>query len=156
MTEADFMRQAIAAARRGIAAGQTPFGAVVVRDGVVLAEAHNTVWRDTDPTAHAEVNAIREAARRLRTIVLDDCDMFTTCEPCPMCLAAIHWSKLRRVVYGAGIADAKAAGFAELELPARELAIKGGSRVRVECNVCEDECRDLFRCWKDAGLCPGY
>src|SRR5688572_12536560 len=97
------MRLAIGKADEGILAGQSPFGAVVVQDGEVVTAAHNTVWRDVDPTAHAEINAIRDAAARLQRIDLSGCMMFTTCEPCPMCLAAIHWAKFDAVIYGATI-----------------------------------------------------
>ncbi|HTQ86152.1 MAG TPA: nucleoside deaminase [Candidatus Solibacter sp.] len=144
MTDADFLRQAIAAAREGIAAGQSPFGSVIVRDGVVIAAAHNTVWRDTDPTAHAEVNNIRAASRARGAIDLSDCTLYSTCEPCPMCLSAIHWAKIRRVVYGAGIDDAAAAGFSELRVAAGELARMGGSKLVVEGGLLLDECRELF------------
>ena len=106
----NFMSLAIAKARDGIAAGQSPFGAIIVRGHDVVAVTHNTVWLDTDPTAHAEVNCIRSAAKALKLIDLSGCEMYSTCEPCPMCLAAIHWSKIDRVVYGATIADAAAAG----------------------------------------------
>jgi len=109
MDDTAFMRAAIAKARDGIRAGQTPFGAAVVHGGRVLVAAHNTVWRDTDPTAHAEVGALRQAARLLRRIDLAGCDLFTTCEPCPMCLVATHWAKVDRVVFGATIEDAAAA-----------------------------------------------
>jgi len=156
MDETDFMRRAIQAAREGIAAGQTPFGAVVVRGEEVIAAAHNTVWRDTDPTAHAEVNAIRRAAARLRTIALHGCTMFTTCEPCPMCLAAIHWSKIGRVVFGARITDAAAAGFQELQVGARELAFMGGSPLCVDSGLLEAECRELFDVWKSASRSATY
>lgn len=144
MTDAEFLRVAIAAAREGIAAGQSPFGSAIVRDGAVIAATHNTVWRDSDPTAHAEVNSIRAAARSLRTIALSGCDLYSTCEPCPMCLSAIHWAKIRRVVFGAGIEDAAAAGFSELRVPARELARMGGSALVVEGGLLVDECRALF------------
>ena len=110
MTDEQFMRVAIDQACAGIDAGQAPFGAVVVRQGKVIAATHNTVWLDGDPTAHAEINAIRRAAAVSPTVFLPGCVMYTTCEPCPMCLAAIHWSKIERVVYGAAIADAATAG----------------------------------------------
>jgi tRNA(Arg) A34 adenosine deaminase TadA len=150
------MRLAVEKSREGIAAGQTPFGAVIVLDEKVVAAAHNTVWRDGDPTAHAEVNAIRQAAGRLRRIDLAGCAMFTTCEPCPMCLAAIHWSKIGRVVYGASIADAAAYGFSELHVGAKQLAEMGGSRLRVELGPYRDECRALFDLWKKTNLSQIY
>jgi len=144
VTDADFLRLAIRAAREGIAAGQSPFGSVIVRQAAVVAASHNTVWRDADPTAHAEVNNIRAAASALGTIDLSGCTLYATCEPCPMCLSAIHWAKIDRVVYGAAIADAATAGFSELRVPARELARMGGSRLVVEGGLLEEECRALF------------
>ena len=142
------MRRAIELARRGIEAGQSPFGAVIIRNGRIVAEAHNTVWADTDPTAHAEINAIRLAAGKLGTIDLTGCTMYSTCEPCPMCLAAIHWAKLDRVYYGAQIADAAAAGFSELAVPAAELADRGGSQLQVLPGPLRRECQELFKLWK--------
>src|SRR5262245_58665748 len=156
MSELLFMQEAIAKAKEGIAAGQAPFGAVIVRQGVVVAAAHNTVWLDLDPTAHAEVNAIRRAARLLNTVFLNDCDMFTTCEPCPMCLAAIHWSRIRRVVWGATIADAAVAGFHELQVPACEMVERGGSPLVCESGLCQAECCQLFTLWRDTGISPSY
>ena len=145
-----YMRRAVEACRRGIDAGQAPFGAVVARDGRIVAEAHNTVWADTDPTAHAEVNALRLAARELDEIDLGGAVLYTTCEPCPMCLAASHWARIGRVIYGASIADATAAGFSELTVPAGELARLGGSRLVVEPGPLRDECRALFDEWQAA------
>jgi tRNA(Arg) A34 adenosine deaminase TadA len=156
MTDEHFLRLAIAKAQEGIAMGQSPFGAAIVRDGSVVAAAHNTVWRDRDPTAHAEVNAIRAAAAALKTIDLSGCTMFTTCEPCPMCLAAIHWAKIDRVVFGATIADAEAAGFTELRCSAAELARLGGSRLIVESGRCRNECAGLFAEWSARGLSRPY
>ena len=156
MTDEDYMRLAIAAARRGIAAGQTPFGAVIVRDEAVVADAHNCVWLTTDPTAHAEVMAIREAAGALRTIDLAGTVMYTTCEPCPICLSAIHWSKIDVVHFGAVIADAQAAGFCELCVAADHLARLGGSPVRVVPGLLRAECAGLFAEWHAAGLSRPY
>ena len=156
MTEADFMKLAIVKTEEGIAAGQSPFGAVIVRDGSVVAATHNTVWRTTDPTAHAEVNCIRAAASALATIDLTGCTMYSTCEPCPMCLSAIHWSKIERVVFGATIADADAVGFSELHVGAEELARMGESTLKVEGGLLREECAALFARWKAAGLCGAY
>ncbi len=155
-TDQDFMRLAIEQTRAGIAAGQTPFGAVIVRGGEVIVAAHNCVWATTDPTAHAEVTAIRAAAGELRTIDLSGCIMYTTTEPCPMCLAAIHWAKIERVLYGATIADAAAAGFHELRVPATMMVEVGGSPLKVELGPLRDECRELFDLWKKAGLSGAY
>jgi tRNA(Arg) A34 adenosine deaminase TadA len=151
MTEADYMRRAIDVTREGIAAGQSPFGSVVVKDGRIVAATHNTVWRDTDTTAHAEVNCLRAAAKALATIDLSGCTLYSTCEPCPMCLAAIHWAKVDRVVFGATINDAAKAGFNEMHVPAAELARMGGSRLKVESGLLQDECAALFGEWKRAG-----
>lgn len=151
--ESTHMREAIAAARQGIDAREAPFGAAIVRDKQLICVAQNTVWRDGDPTAHAEINALRQAARQLGTIALHGCEMFTTCEPCPMCLAAIHWAKLERVVYGANIADAAAAGFSELKVSARDLVAQSGSSLRVEGGLLVDECRELFERWRRT---PGH
>jgi guanine deaminase len=151
MTDADFMRAAVRAAEVGIAKGQSPFGASIVRSGQLLVATHNVVWLTTDPTAHAEVNAIRQAAPKVGTIFLNGCVMYATTEPCPMCLAAIHWAKIDRVVFGATIADAQAAGFTELSIPAKEMAVRGGSKLVVEDGLLADECRELFQTWKAAG-----
>lgn len=144
------MSEALEQARSGIASGQSPFGAVIVRDGQVVAAGHNHVWADTDPTAHAEVVCIRNAGRALGTIDLAGCEMFTTCEPCPMCAAAIHWANLDAVHFGARIADAEAAGFRELTLPIEKLYAEGGSGVRTHADVMRAECAALFEEWKRA------
>ncbi len=154
--EERYMRVAIEKAREGIVAGQSPFGSVIVRDGKIIAATHNTVWRDTDPTAHAEVNNIRAAARALRTIDLSGCVLYATCEPCPMCLSAIHWAKISRVVFGASITDAAAAGFSELRVEARRLAEMGGSPLRVESGLLAEECRALFGEFLRAGKARTY
>lgn len=153
------MKQAIAITREGIAHGNSPFGAVVVKDGRIIASTHNTVWNDTDPTAHAEVNAIRSAARTISNIDLSGTVMYTTCEPCPMCLSAIHWAKIDRVVYGATIADAASAGFNELHVDAAKLAELGGSKLKVErlkSDSINRECAALFSEWKQTAKCGTY
>jgi guanine deaminase len=107
-----FMREAIQLAERAVRSGTGgPFGAVVVRRGKIVGRGQNMVLATNDPTAHAEVNAIRAACARLRRFRLDDCELYTSCEPCPMCLAAIQWARLRRVHYAATRHDAARAGF---------------------------------------------
>ena len=128
----DYMRLAIRKTQEGIAAGQSPFGSAIVRGSEIVAVTHNTVRRDDDPTAHAEVNCIRAAAKKLKTIALHGCTLYSTTEPCPMCLSAIHWAKIDRVVFGASIADAQTAGFSELGVAAKLLAQMGGSPLKVE------------------------
>ena len=108
----EFLRRAIALATRNVTTGAGgPFGAVVVREGVIVAEAVNTVTVTNDPTAHAEVNAIRGAARALGSFTLTGCDLYTSCQPCPMCLAAAHWARMSDIYYGASAEDAARAGF---------------------------------------------
>ncbi len=107
-----FMERAIGLAVGNARAGWGgPFGAVVVRQGEIVAQGTNLVTSTNDPTAHAEVVAIREACRRLGTFDLTGCEIYTSCEPCPMCLAAIYWARLERVYYGAGRLDAARFGF---------------------------------------------
>jgi guanine deaminase len=144
-----FLRLAIDQARAGVAAGQTPFGACIVRGGdEVVALAQNRVWADTDITAHAEVVAIRLACRRLNSIDLTGCVIYSTTEPCPMCFSACHWARLDGIVYGADIADARAAGFNELAVSNADLKRLGGSRVEVIGGRLRAECVDLFRQWQ--------
>src|SRR5437764_2713169 len=152
MTAEDFTRLAIQKTREGIAAGQSPFGSVIVKNGEVVAVTHNTVWQTTDPTAHAEVNCIRAAAAALKTIFLHGCTLYSTTEPCPMCLSAIHWAKIDRVVFGADIADAQVAGFSELAVAARILARMGGSPLLVEDGLLRAECANLFSHWLKSGF----
>jgi guanine deaminase len=106
-----FMRRAIALALDNIRAGGGPFGCVIVKEGRIIAEGANCVTPTNDPTAHAEVVAIREACRALKNFQLEGCELYTTCEPCPMCLGAIYWARPSRVFYAAAAGDAAAAGF---------------------------------------------
>lgn len=147
MDHARWMNAAIDAARKGVLAGQSPFGAAIVRGDELVVATHNVVWKTTDPTAHAEVNCIRQAAAALKAIDLSGCRMYTTTEPCPMCAAAIHWSKLDEVWFGASIADADKAGFSELRLPIEEIYARG-SPVRVHRGLMARECAELFQLWK--------
>jgi tRNA(Arg) A34 adenosine deaminase TadA len=143
----DLMRHAIAKAREGIAVGQSPFGCAIARDGHLIVAAHNRVLATTDITAHAEVNALREGCHAVGAIFLEGAIAATTCEPCPMCMAALHWARVERVYYGATIADAAHAGFNELTLSAAELLRLGKSHVRLIDGVLRNECRELFDEW---------
>ncbi len=108
----DFLRRAIALATENVVRGAGgPFGAVVAREGRIVAEGVNTVTAAHDPTAHAEVNAIRAAARALGVFSLAGCQLYSSCEPCPMCLAAAYWARIDAIYYGASAADAARAGF---------------------------------------------
>lgn len=145
--DARWMQHAIEIARRGIAAGQSPFGAVVIRGGAVIAAAHNAVLAETDPTGHAEVLAVRAASRALGTIDLSQCTLYSTCEPCPMCFGAIHWARLSRLVFGARIDDARAAGFNELAVSNETLREIGGSGIALVPDCERTLCADLFAEW---------
>lgn len=112
-----WMRAAIAEARRGVLAGEGgPFGALVVRDDAVIARAHNRVVASNDPTAHAEIVALRRASRKLGRFHLSDCEVYTTCEPCPMCLAAMHWARISVYYFGCTRRDAARIGFADKDI----------------------------------------
>ncbi len=88
-----------------------PFGAVIVCKGKIIAKAHNTVIKDNDSTAHAEINAIRKASKKLKNYDLSGCELYVTCEPCPMCYSAIHWSRIKKIYFGASSKDASKIGF---------------------------------------------
>ncbi len=151
------MEQAIATCRAGIAAGQSPFGAVIATcDGEVVCAVHNTVRQDTDPTAHAEINAIRAASRKLGTMNLIGHYLVSTCEPCPMCASAIHWARLDAVVFGATIADASKAMFNELTVPVQQLYDSGGSHVKLYPRVLPERCQALFDEWRDGPNAKPY
>jgi guanine deaminase len=108
---AEFMRRAIHLALDNIRAGGGPFGAVIAKNARIIAEGANRVTATNDPTAHAEIVTIREACRSLGDFQLVGCDLYTTCEPCPMCLGAIYWARPDRIFYAGTAADAAAAGF---------------------------------------------
>jgi len=140
-----FMQAALDVARKGVEKGQSPFGACIVRDGTIIASAHNEVMLTTDITAHAEVQAIRAACLALGEIDLSGCLIYSTCEPCPMCFAACHWARLDRIVFGASIADADGAGFNELTISNLEMKEIGGCGITVAPGcLCEDN-KALFR-----------
>ena len=111
MTKEELMRKAIELSVRNVAEGGGPFGAVIARNGEIIATGTNRVTPDHDPTAHAEVSAIRAACRKLGTFDLSGCEIYTSCEPCPMCLGAIYWAHLDRMYYGNDKHDAARIGF---------------------------------------------
>jgi guanine deaminase len=124
-----FMAEAIRLSEDSINQGGGPFGAVVVKNGEIVGKGANGVTRFNDPTAHAEVSAIRDAAKRLNTYDLSGCDIYTSCEPCPMCLGAIYWARINRIFYGNTKADAAKIGFddafiyQELDKPLNERSL---------------------------------
>jgi tRNA(Arg) A34 adenosine deaminase TadA len=143
------MAEAIALSRRGMEGGHGgPFGAVVARDGKVVGRGHNRVLSDSDPTAHAEVVALREACRRLRRFHLEGCILYTSCEPCPMCLAAAYWARIDAVVFANTRKDAAAIGFGdaflydEIKRPARARKLSM-SRLMAR------EAKAAFKAWAD-------
>lgn len=142
-----WMGLAIEQARRAIELRQSPFGSVIVKDNSLIAAAHNRVWDTCDPTAHAEVTTIRLGSANLNSIDFSGCVLYSTCEPCPMCATAIHWSKFDAVIYGATISDAADAGFSELTVPITDLYRQGASPVRIISGIRREECAELFQAW---------
>jgi tRNA(Arg) A34 adenosine deaminase TadA len=125
-----------------------PFGAVVVKDGKILAEGTNSVTSTKDPTAHAEVLAIRAACKKLGTFDLKGCEMYTSCEPCPMCLGAIYWARLDRVYFGNSAADAQKIGFDDSFIY-REIEQPHPRRTIPMIRVMQEEARAGFRAWDE-------
>ncbi|ADV68295.1 nucleoside deaminase [Deinococcus maricopensis] len=141
------MQEAARLALENVTSGHGgPFGAVIVKDGEIIARGANNVTASNDPTAHAEVTAIRAAAAKLGRFDLSDCEIYTSCEPCPMCLGAIYWARLQRVHYGCTQADADAIGFSdqfiyqELDKPKAERALPMLPEGR-------EESLEAFRAW---------
>lgn len=152
----EFMRRAIALATENVRSGAGgPFGAVVVRDGVVAGEGANGVTRENDPTAHGEVQAIRAACRALGTFSLEGAEIYTSCEPCPMCLAAIYWARIDRIWFGNTSADAARIAFddaflyREMALPMEERAIPSGMLLR-------EQAWESFQLWLDSPIKTPY
>lgn len=153
----EFMGMAVKKARQGILSGQTPFAACITDiGGTVIALAHNRVWQGTDITAHGEISAIRDACARTGSVDLTGCTIYSTTEPCPMCFSAIHWARIRRIVFGASIADAAAAGFNELPISNQTMKKEGESPVVVQGGCRAEECRTLFTEWKNSGQARVY
>lgn len=150
-TDREYLRQAIALARRGVVEGLGgPFGCVIVKDGVVIGKGCNRVTSSNDPTAHAEIVAIRDACRQLGHYQLTDCILYASCEPCPMCLGAIYWARPKRVVYAATRQQAAAAGFDDAFIY-REMEVPMGER-RIEFEQAADEgAEEVLDLWRERG-----
>lgn len=148
MNDEDFMRLAIQKAKEGIKNGQTPFGACIVKNNKIVVCEHNVVWKEINPTMHAEVHAIKQACKKLKTIDLSGCVIYSTTEPCPMCYSAIHWARIKRIVFGASIADAKKAGFNELAISDSTMKKIGKDKIKIENGLLRKECVELFELWK--------
>jgi guanine deaminase len=144
-----FMARAIQLAIENVRSGQGgPFGVVIVKDGNILAEGANRVTLTNDPTAHAEVVAIREACKRLSLFELKGCDLYTSCEPCPMCLGAIYWARLAHVYFGGLASDAAHAGFDDSFIY-REIAQIHAQRAIPMVQMMREEALTAFRTWQE-------
>lgn len=152
----EFMEEAIRLSAENLNHKQGgPFGAVVVKNGKIISRAVNTVVRDHDPTAHAEINAIREACEKLGSFQLDGCEIYSSCEPCPMCLGAIYWARPVNIYFAAGREDARNAGFDdsfiyhEIEKKVEDRNIPMKQRMK-------DEAREVFDKWNQMEVKPKY
>jgi len=140
-----FMRRAIELSRHGMLRRDGgPFGAVIVKDAQIVGEGWNRVIATNDPTAHGEIEAIRDACRRLGTFVLTGCDLYTSAEPCPMCFSATYWARLARVFYGNTVADAAAIGFDD-SLILAEFGKPPAARLIPTTRLLADEAVEVFR-----------
>jgi len=148
MTDADFIRLAIQAAWQGVERGEMPFGACIVTRGQVVSVAHNSAKANIDATAHAEVQAIREASRRLKTLELPGCVIYSTCEPCPMCFTACVWAKVSRIVYACRIEDAERAGIRQVPISSVRMNQLGQSGIELVGDVLREESLKLFEAWR--------
>ena len=141
-----FMRKAIALSVENIKKGGGPFGAVIVKDGKIIATGVNMVTVNNDPTAHAEVNAIRKASRKLGTFDLTGCEIYTSCEPCPMCLGAVYWAHLDKIYYGNTKTDAMNIGFDDSFIY-KEIELKPENRKVKTYRLLSEEAIDAFKIW---------
>lgn len=144
-----FMDMAVQEARKGMEAGSGgPFGCVIVRNGEVLAVAHNEVLQSTDPTAHAEVVAIRKACAQINDFQLTGCIIYASCEPCPMCMGAIYWARPEKLIYGASRLDAAHAGFDDSYIY-EEINIAHANRSIPFLHQPSSAAEDLLKHWQD-------
>jgi tRNA(Arg) A34 adenosine deaminase TadA len=149
MTKEELMRRAIELSERSVQTGGGPFGAVIAKDGNIVSEASNSVTLDNDPTAHAEVNAIRKATNKLRTFDLTGCEIYTSCEPGPMCLGAIYWAHLDRIYYAGTRKDAADAGFDD-DFIYKELELKPEERHKEIKALLSEEAIKAFDMWRES------
>jgi Cytosine/adenosine deaminases len=144
----NFMKKAITLAKQSIAKGGGPFGAVIVKDNEVVAQGNNCVTLNNDPTAHAEVSAIRKACKKLNTFDLSGCEIYTSCEPCPMCLSAIYWSHIDKIYYGCTKTDAKNIGFDDSFIY-DQINLKPEKRSIPAKNILQDQAIEAFCLWEE-------
>ena len=143
-----FLLRAIKIASDGIDNGGGPFGAVIAKDGKVIAEAHNMVVVNNDPTAHAEILAIRHASEILKSYELNECTLYTSCEPCPMCLGAIYWAGISKVIYACDRTDAERAGFSD-KLIYEEIMLDPSKRKISFSRLTDCGGKEVFRKWDE-------
>lgn len=148
MNNKELMMRAIKLSEESVRNGGGPFGAVIAKDGEVIAEASNCVTIDCDPTAHAEVSAIRKATKKLGTFDLQGCVIYTSCEPCPMCLGAIYWARLDKIFYANDRKDAAAIGFDD-DFIYKEIELEPDKRKKPSEILMRDEASKAFRMWQD-------
>ena len=142
-----FMRKAISLASQNVREGLGgPFGSVVVKDGEIISEGTNRVTSSYDPTAHAEMLAIRAACAKLKNFDLSGCEIYTSCEPCPMCLSAIYWARIERMYYGNTIVEADAIGFSD-EFLYKEITLPVAERKLDATRLLKDEALESFNLW---------
>lgn len=147
MNPEQLMRRAIALSEESIKNGGGPFGAVIAKDGEIVAEASNSVTIDNDPTAHAEVNCIRKAARKTGSFDLSGCEIYSSCEPCPMCLGAIYWAHIDKIYYGNNRKDAARIGFDD-DMIYREIALDPADRHKKTVTLLPEEAINAFDEWE--------
>src|SRR6202020_2250448 len=150
-----FMTRAIQLALENIGSGGGPFGAVITKDGSIIAEGVNRVTAANDPTAHAEVVAIRSACTKTGTFELPGCEIYASCEPCPMCLAAIYWARITRIYFAGTAADASKIGFDD-SLIYREVALPPSERAIPMVQMMRKQALSVFRAWESKPDKNGY
>ncbi|MBL7147851.1 MAG: nucleoside deaminase [Nanoarchaeota archaeon] len=146
MDDKKFMRIAIQEAKESSKVGEkTPYGAVIVKNNKLISSTHNNVKKSHDPTAHAEINAIRKACEILNTHDLSGCVLYTTCEPCPMCFSASWWAKISKIIYGINISDVIDKGKRQINVKCEFLNKNGDSKIEIKSGFLRDECFELFK-----------
>ena len=148
MTNKELMRRAIELSKQSVRNGGGPFGAVIARNGEIVAEGSNCVTIDCDPTAHAEVSTIRKACKALGTYNLSGCEIYTSCEPCPMCFGAIYWAHLDKIYMGNDRKDAAKIGFDD-DFIYQEIALSAEQRKKPSEVLLREEALEAFRMWDE-------
>lgn len=145
----EFMLKAIKLAKTNVANHcGGPFGAVVVKDGKIIGTGTNSVTSDNDPTAHAEIKAIRNACEKIESFKLDGCEIYASCEPCPMCLSAIYWARIEKIYYAANQSDAEKSGFDDSVIY-NEIMTDWKNRKIISDNICREDAKEVFLLWND-------